>query len=241
MRPDQRVLHLQWHLPRNVGPVRGQPPAAPPSASPTSPSSPCNGTAARPQLANPWALRSVPYTGYRPAYIKHHGSHVFASAVAPYAVTPRMAPPEHRAVAAAHAAAWGPARWPRAQDWKWQWHAKTRRRIPGPAGPAPAPQPPTEALGKAIFLGMALQNVTGARRGLQVGLQNGEFAFDTLAAWPNCTRYDIVRGSWEAPPPRRAPAPAATPAVAEPQVRGPVLSGGGGGGGAQCARARPPV
>ena len=43
------------------------------------------------------------------------------------------------------------------------------------------------------------RGLTNKTRGLQVGLEHGEFAFNVLSGWQSCTDYAIVRGSWETP------------------------------------------
>ena len=67
-----------------------------------------NGTEEAPQFANPWAYRNLPYVGYRPAYIMHHGHWMYMTHLRRFAATPGMTRTELQvwSVAAVRAVAW---------------------------------------------------------------------------------------------------------------------------------------
>ena len=49
-----------------------------------------NGTDEAPQFANPWAYRNLPYVGYKPAYLMHHGHWEYMANLRQHAATPEM-------------------------------------------------------------------------------------------------------------------------------------------------------
>ena len=185
---------------------------------------PANGTERHPQLSNTWSFRNLPYSGYHPAYIKHHGNWVYQDHVRPWVVRLRHTAHEVHALYARHKDAWSDGRWPAALDWRWLWFSVDRSRqhhLPPYEGNATARQPELMKVTNPNLLGYVLQEHLG-QRGLQIGLENGEFAFETLASWPHCQVYVIVPGSWERRPRGPRPFCPTCPRVAPPQDWCPV-------------------
>ena len=191
-----------------------------------------NGTKTDPQLVNAWALRAMPFIGYRPAVIKHHCHDDYAQHVAPYATTHDMPRDEIRDRYHAHDRAFNSHRWPGDVDWNYKLLKVDQilaNRDPNYArteGNAVGPQPSPMKMSSILFLGFALQKASLGHRwpkrstqGLQLGLGDGVFAYNILAGWPACTTYTIVPNAWDDAS-WADPEPAGAPAMGPDQAGG---------------------
>ena len=80
----------------------------------------CNGTDEHPQFANPWAYRNLPYTGYKPAYIMHHGHWEYVRNLQHFAATPDMSQARLQQIFLQHRKVHNLRRWPLGMDWPYK-------------------------------------------------------------------------------------------------------------------------